>query len=693
MTRWILFMAATAVAGAGEMVLFDAATTPLSAVVSQNQGVFTCQDGLLEIETRGGTGFPGVLIRGEWDLSACNRLTLELANRDRKGELPLTVRLDNADADAGKSLGVFVDRVKVSGREAKGYDVALPPWLPNAREITSKLTGMRRGPFTTTGVVADLDASKVVGVAVYLKEPKLDWVWGVKRIVAHTGPAPDVPEWMRMPAEKFFPFIDEYGQFKYKEWPGKVQQDADFKTALEREKADLAAHPGPEGWNKFGGWAAGPKQKATGRFRVEKIDGKWWLVDPEGCLWWSHGPVRVTPSSAVTPLDGREFYFTNLPKEDSPFALFYTTRDVLLWPYYEARGIRRTYDFSSANAFRKYGADWRARYADMAHLRLRSWGMNTIANSSDSGIYKQQRTPYCDRFELKSPDIEGAHLGWWKFKDPFHPEFRAGFRRQLLQRKAELDDPWCFGFFVDNEISWGNETALAEWTLQSPATQPAKEEMIRQLKDKYGSIAGLNAAWSAEYPDWGALLASQQKPPAGSKEDCIAFSAVVTEAYFKNIREEFKAVAPDLLYMGCRFAGSTKAAVQIGAKYCDIVSYNLYRHTLDDFKLPEGVDKPVMIGEFHFGALDRGLFHASLIGVEDQTARGQAYTTYIRSALRHPNIVGAHWHQYGDQPTTGRFDGENFQNGFLDVCDTPYPETVAGIREAGYSMYETRSGR
>ena len=678
-------------AAADEIVLFDAATTPVAAVASQSGGKFELRDGLLEIETKGETGYPGIRIKGTWDLSSCNRLTLELANRDRKGELPLTVRLDNPDADAGKSQGVFVDRVKIRGKKPVSYTVALPPSLPHAREINSKLSGMKRGPFATTGVAADLDASKVVGVAVYIKEPKLDWLWGVKRIVAHTGPLPDVPAWMRLPPEKFFPFIDVYGQFKHKEWPGKTHSDEDLKKAIETERADLAAHPGPDGWNKYGGWAKGPRQKATGRFRVEKINGKWWMVDPDGCFYWSHGPVRVTSSSAVTPLDGREFYFTDLPKADSSFALFYTTRDALLWPYYEARGIQRTYDFSSANAFRKYGADWVARYADLAHQRLRSWGMNTIANSSDVRICRQQRTPYTDRFELKSPDIEGAHLGWWKFKDPFHPEFRANFRRQLVQRKEELDDPWCFGFFVDNEISWGGDTALADWTLQSPATQPAKIEMVSRLKEKYGSIAKLNAAWKTDYSDWDALLQSQQKPPAGAKDDCVAFTAVLTEAYFKNICDEFKTVAPNTLYLGCRFAGSTKAAVQIGAKYCDVISYNLYRHTLDDFKLPEGVDKPVMIGEFHFGALDRGMFHPSLIEVADQAARGKAYAAYIASALRHPNFIGAHWHQFGEQPTTGRFDGENLQNGLLDVCDTPYPETIAGVREVGYRLYEIRS--
>jgi hypothetical protein len=46
-----------------------------------------------------------------------------------------------------------------------------------------------------------------------------------------------------------------------------------------------------------------------------------------------------------------------------------------------------------------------------------------------------------------------------------------------------------------------------------------------------------------------------------------------------------------------------------------------------------------------------------------------------------------------DQATTGRGDGENYQIGFLDVCDTPYAETVAASREVGESMYRRRAGR
>ncbi len=693
-----LFLVAAAVgawvANAGEVVLFDAAVTPVSAVVSQSGAQFALTDGVLQIATKGNTGYPGVLIKGAWDLSTCNRLTVELVNRDSKGELPITVRLDNPDADAGKSQGVFVDRVKIEGKALKAYAVALPPSLPNAKEINVKLTGMRTGPFTTTGIVADLDASKVVGVAVYIKEPKLDWLWGVKRIVAETGAVPAVPEWMRLPAEKFFPFIDVYGQFKYKEWPGKVHTDADLKAARESEKADLAAHAGPTGWNKFGGWAAGPKQKATGHFRVEKIDGTWWMIDPEGCLYWSHGPVRVTPSTAITPLDGREFYFTDLPAAGTPFAAFYTTRDELLYPYYLKRNIKRTYDFSSANCFRKYGEGYYEIFADLAHVRLRSWGLNTIANSSDKKICLMDRTPYTDRFELKSKPLAGSHDGWWPFRDPFDASFRADVRRQMDVHKQEMDDPWCFGFFVDNELSWGGPTDLAAWALASPSDQPAKVEFAKRLKQKYGEVAKLNQAWGADYADWNALLLSTQRPGAGANDDLAEFTLVIADAYFKNIREEFKAAAPHKLYMGCRFAGrGPEFALKIGAKYCDLVSFNIYAKHLDDFKLPADIDKPVMIGEFHFGALDRGLFHPGLIKLESQEERGRTYVQYVTSALRHPNVVGVHWHQFGDQATTGRFDGENFQVGFVDCCGTPYPETIAGIREVGYRLYEIRSGK
>jgi len=152
-------------------------------------------------------------------------------------------------------------------------------------------------------------------------------------------------------------------------------------------------------------------------------------------------------------------------------------------------------------------------------------------------------------------------------------------------------------------------------------------------------------------------------------------------------------VAPGVLYLGCRFAWANPLAIQAAAKSCDVVSFNIYRPTAADLKLPEGVDLPVIIGEFHFGALDRGMFHTGLVPVKDQAERARAYVEYIRGLLRHPSFVGCHWFQYQDEPTTGRvYDEENYQIGFVDIADTPYPETIAASREVGRDMYRERGG-
>ena len=41
----------------------------------------------------------------------------------------------------------------------------------------------------------------------------------------------------------------------------------------------------------------------------------------------------------------------------------------------------------------------------------------------------------------------------------------------------------------------------------------------------------------------------------------------------------------------------------------------------------------------------------------------------------------------------GRFDGETYRIGFIDICDTPYWETIAAVRDVGYRLYNIRAGK
>ena len=51
--------------------------------------------------------------------------------------------------------------------------------------------------------------------------------------------------WTKMPTKDFLPCFDKYGQFKYREWPGKTHSDEELKAVTAEEEKDLAAHPGP----------------------------------------------------------------------------------------------------------------------------------------------------------------------------------------------------------------------------------------------------------------------------------------------------------------------------------------------------------------------------------------------------------------------------------------------------------------
>ena len=700
-----------------DIVLFDAATVSAKGVRAQDGATFVLTNGLLTVTTKPSESYPGFCIAGKWDLSGCRRIEVEFVNGGIRGQY--TLRLLNKGGNPGLGKGCKVLKLPIRDEKHAVIGASLVQCNPNVDKIAGRLKPLRTWALPyAAGVpyeafvsrkappcgVGNLDPKAVRQVAVYINKPKMPHVWSVKRIVAKDDAQSlgVAQPWTALSEAEFFPFMDKYGQFAHKDWPDKVHSDADFARQREKEEKDLAAHPGPKGWDKWGGWADGPQLPKTGGFSTTKWNGKWWIVDPDGHLWWSHGPVRVTPSSAMTPLatpaGDRASWFAELPARNDPvFGAFYETRDALLWPYYGKRGIDRVYDFSAANIRRKYGATWFETWADLAHRRLRSWSCNTIANSSDKRICLMDRTPYTDRFEIHARPIAGHKGGWWEFCDPFDPSFRAEARRMTEVYKAEIADPWCFGFFVDNEHHWGLPHSLGLSTLKSPADQPCKVVFRDRMKAKYGDVAKLNAKWGAAYADWRAFL-SDTKGPAdplgGARADLEAFSAEIAENYYRIIREELKRANPGKLYLGCRWAGSAPAfTVKAAAKYCDVLSYNVYRKEMSGFKLPEGVDAPVMIGEFHFGALDRGPFCPGLILLRDQNHRAQTYKDYVRTSLEHPQIVGVHWHQFSDQATSGRFDGENMQVGWTDVCDTPYWETVEAVREIGASLYEIRAGK
>jgi len=626
--------------------------------------------------------WPGVTLPapdGHWDLSSFAHVVVQARNvSTNKGTL--NCRVDNPGADGTRNC------VNGSLTLNSGQSGALKVNLRRASDDTlgGKLFGLRGYPVSAGGP-GTVVASNITQVLLFVNQPKEAHVFEVEEIRATGNYTP--PTAWATDADPFFPLIDTFGQYWHKDWPGKVHSLTELQQRREAEVKELAAQPGPKDWNKYGGWANGPQLKTTGFFRTAKHNGKWWLLDPEGRLFFSHGIDCVRMIDA-TPIEERANWFENFPGDQDAFREF-RSKGFALKGHYAGRSPE-CFAFASANLKRKYGPDWKAPYADIIHQRLRSWGLNTIANWSDSGVFLMRRTPYTDNLSSRgATQIEGSEGYWGKFPDVFDPGFSNSVRLAMEdKRKTSANDPWCIGYFSDNEMSWGDETSLAIAALKSPPDQAAKLVLIADLKAKYSDITKLNAAWGTAHTSWDGLRENRTAPDAQkARADLTAFYSKSAGSYFRTVRDAIKAVAPNQLYLGCRFAWVNDLADLAAGKFCDVISYNLYQRNVADFKNPSR-DKPLIIGEFHFGALDRGMFHTGLVPVENQTARAESYRDYVLGALKHPQLVGTHWFQWMDEPTTGRaYDEENYQIGFVDIADTPYAETIEASREVGKRLY------
>ncbi len=475
----------------------------------------------------------------------------------------------------------------------------------------------------------------------------------------------------------FFPFIDRYGQFRHAEWPEKVHSDDELRADLPRERADLAASPRPASWDRFGGWKDGPQLKATGHFRTELVDGKWWLVTPEGHLFFSTGIDVVRDNTDSS--DGSkhpDWHETPVPPSKS-----------MAYPAWNLR--------------KKFGKDdYLADYYAFVQRRLPAWGINTVGNWSGRELLCAASMPYVATLgenEKSIPHVPGGLKFYDVFDERFVPALRAHiakrFREDPAARRA-LTDPFCIGFFFDNELQFNPCVAKA---LAAPFTEcAAKRELLRRAYAKYGQdIAALNAAWGTSFADWEAVKAISAEPKGpGWRDFRNGFQAEWFERYFRAVKEAIAAEAPGKLYLGCRFVGFRQSSLlwEAAARHCDVVSVNAYANSIANLpKAAAGIGKPILLGEFHFGCMDRGMFKASLCPVGDQVERGRSYARLVEGALAHPLLVGCHWFQYRDQPLVGRGDGEAYQCGFVDVVDRPYAELCAAARAVGETMYSLRA--
>jgi hypothetical protein len=439
------------------------------------------------------------------------------------------------------------------------------------------------------------------------------------------------------------PLVDEFGQFMHDTWPGKAQSLEDLEQAWREDESTLEA--GDFGYGRYGGYK-NTKARATGFFRVEQIDGKWWFVDPDGHLFLSVGS-DVTRPEMITRTSERESFFKELPpagllpggqRRDDPGASFLT------W-----------------NLQRRFGENWHEKWMDLTFRRMDSWGLNTVANWSDPRLFEAGRMPYV--VPLASWLTEVSYLG---LPDVYSEEFvQQADERAKRQCEPRRDDPWLIGYFLANEPPF-----------------PQKELQTAQM-----ILDGPETATKAELNKW---LAAGDTPERRKEFIDKAF-----QRYVEVTSAAVRKYDPNHLNLGMRSGGRPTEAEIAAARAFDVYSINVYNFELQKQqvqRITELTGKPVIIGEFHFGTPGRGL-SAGLVQVKDYAERGVAYRYYVEQAFAMPELIGTHWFQWADQMCTGRFDGENYNIGLVDVTDRPYAELVEDLKTTHKRLHDVHAGK
>lgn len=436
------------------------------------------------------------------------------------------------------------------------------------------------------------------------------------------------------------PFVDEFGQWALAEFEGKVHSEEELQAIWKAEDESIQAEALPR--SRFGGFLE-KNVGGSGFFRVQKIDGRWWFVDPDGYLFLSingGGPSAGGGGDAARR-EGLEGMFAAYPPEQAG----------------GMGGRARSMSFGEWNLHRRYGfdSDWRDKWADMAVKRMSAWGLTT-------GSPRPESFPYLGNVFARVQTIYGIQD---VYAEGYAESIENSVRNQMLRSK---DDPYLIGYFLQNEPSWlETEPRVCQLLLDDPEDRP---------------ITAALKAYLAENGD--------------SDETRTAFIHKTFRTHIRTLSESIRRYDPNHLLLGIRFGHSSvphPEILSIVKDYSDVYAFNTYRLSPNVEYLDavmKAVDMPMINGEFHFGSIDRGMA-PGLVQVANQEERAVAFRYFAENGFSHPALVGIAWFQYNDQGLMGRGDGERYNIGLVDVTDRPYP-IVKGIRAASENIYAVHSG-
>ena len=395
------------------------------------------------------------------------------------------------------------------------------------------------------------------------------------------------------------------------------------------------------------------RDRATGFFRVVERDGRWRVIDPLGRGMVLLGVDHVTYHGHHSQRTGRSMHL-------------------------EAN--RRKFPNK---------ADWE----EDTLARLKKWGFNLLGAGCDPAlkhrglvhtVFLSVGDGLC--WNAARPDLyicPNEHRPCSAFPNVFHPQFAAWADWKARTACApHRDDPWLFGYFIDNELAWWGRGASATGLFDA----------VSRLPDGHSAKVAQRK-----------FLAERGVRGAPSAEDKLAFLKLAADIYFRVSSEAIRRHDPNHLVMGARFAGiwgAHPAVWEASGRYCDLVTFNVYpwadldrnavfmgrsptsERAADAFTRQYGhVKRPMLVTEWSFPALDSGLPCTGGAGqrFRTQRERTQATELFARTMLALPFLLGYDYFMWVDEPAAGISDAfpEDSNYGLVNENGDAYPEITS----------------
>ena len=407
-----------------------------------------------------------------------------------------------------------------------------------------------------------------------------------------------------------------------------------------RTLADLPTMKADDEFDLYGGILSKPS-KATGFFRTEQLDGRWWFMTPEGHAFIKKGVVSVRQTRS----------------EAGDAALKQKFGDVATW-------AEKTSAMLHDHGFNGYGS-W-AEVEVLSAVKPQRMATTRIWSFMSSFGGK-----------IKVTFQQPGHTGYKNDAIPvFHPKWEAHCDEYAKKNIAPCkDDPWLLGHFTDNEL---------------PFTRKALKNFIALPKESAGGVFAR---------DW----LKQRHDGDITEQDESDFLALVVERYFSTVAKAIRKYDPNHLILGSRFhgekTGDTLTSPEI-FKACgphvDVISVNWYREwTPDPAKIAlweRESHKPVLITEWYAKALDSGMSNTGGAGwlVRTQAERGKFYQHFALGLLESKVCIGWHWFKYSDNdPNDKAADPSNRDSnkGIVNALYEPYMPLLDAMKPLNERVY------